>query len=58
MDNKEVLRQKLNQMKANRTKRDVMIKKMDKSDEKKKSLEIKEEKNIDFNSDLPELEDY
>ena len=58
MDNKEVLRQKLNQMKTNRTKRDVIIKKMDKSDEKKKNLEIKEEKNIDFNSDLPELEDY
>ena len=45
-------------MKAGRTKRDVIIKKMDKSDEKKKSLAIKEERNIDFNSDLPELEDY
>ena len=57
MDNREALRQKLNQMKAGRTKRDVIIKKMDKSDEKKKSLAIKEERTIDFNSDLPELED-
>ena len=58
MDNRELLKQKLNHMKAKRTKRDVIIKKKDKHDEKKKEQDKKEEKSIDFDNGMPDLEDY
>jgi|TARA_B110000196_G_C20685020_1_gene448209 hypothetical protein len=56
-NNKESLRQKLIEMRAKRTKREVIVKKLDKQEEKKKKKNNKEEKNIKFDEEMPGLED-
>ena len=57
MDSKTALRQKLIEMRAKRTKREVIVKKIDKQVIKKKKKDKKEEKNISFEKEMPELED-
>ena len=57
MDSKTALRQKLIEMRAKRTKREVIVKKIDKQEETKNKKDKKEEKNISFEKEMPELED-
>jgi len=57
MDSKTVLRQKLIEMRAKRTKREVIVKKIDKQEDKRKKKDKKEEKNISFSKEMPDLED-
>ena len=57
MDSKTALRQKLIEMRAKRTKKEVIVKKIDKQDDKRKKKDKKEEKNISFEKEMPELED-
>jgi len=60
MDNKAVLRQKLQAMKMKRTPRNTIIKKMDKQQEKQGKISSKEEEENEglIDSELPPLEDY
>ena len=57
MDSKTALRQKIIEMRAKRTKREVIVKKIDKQEETKKKKDKKEEKNISFEKEMPDLED-
>ena len=57
MDSKTALRQKLIEMREKRTKREVIVKKIDNQDDKRKKKDKKEEKNISFEKEMPELED-
>ena len=61
MDNKAVLRQKLQAMKMKRAPRNTIIKKQEKQQEKQDkdtSKDASKEKNISIDSELPPLEDY
>ena len=57
MDSKTALRQKLIEMREKRTKREVIVKKIDTRVDKRKKKDKKEEKNISFDKGMPELED-
>jgi hypothetical protein len=57
MDKREALKQKINEKKMQRTKRDVIIKKIDKHEENQVKKQLKEEKNLTIDTEMPPLEE-
>ena len=58
MDKRDILKQKIQAKKQERTKRDTLIKQKNKYEEKQQKDLAKEEKTIDIDGDMPSLEDY
>ena len=58
MDKRDILKQKIQAKKQERTKRDTLIKQKNKYEEKQQKALVKEEKIIDIDGDMPSLEDY
>ena len=58
MDKREALRRKIKDKQMQRTSRNTLIKKMDKAEKKQTEQDIKEDKNLTIEDDMPPLEEF
>jgi len=58
MDKREALRRKIKDKQMQRTSRKTIIHKMDKAEKKETEKNIKEEKNLTIEEDMPPLEEF
>ena len=57
-ENRKALKEKIIKMRAKRTKREVIVQKIQNQEEYKKKKDKKEEKKIEIDDTMPNLEDF
>ena len=58
MDKREALRRKIKEKEMQRTSRKTIIQKKDKAEKKQTEQDIKEDKNLTIEDDMPPLEEF